>query len=91
MLLDAYDYKETAASKQLEDYAEHDSALRKVFSDIVTNYMEKTHPKLVSTAEDLKNGDKVKIILPSNNISKKYGINTTPRIVTIEGMKESED
>ncbi len=53
--------------------------------------MEKTHPKLVSTAEDLKNGDKVKIILPSNNISKKYGINTTPRIVTIEGMKESED
>lgn len=53
--------------------------------------MEKTHPKLVSTAEDLKNGDKVKIILPSNNISKKYGINTTPQIVTIERMKESED
>jgi hypothetical protein len=42
--------------------------------------------KIVPNNTYVKNGDKVKIILPGNSISKKYGIDTTPRVVKVTGL-----
>lgn len=83
---DMYLYKRTKESATLENYSKHDTKFKRILEDLSDNYFEKTRVKIVPNNTYVKNGDKVKIILPGNSISKKYGIDTTPRVVKVTGL-----
>ena len=86
---DIYLHKDTEQAREYERVMSKDKTVMQIFIDINDNYFENgKQVKIVPNNRNVKNGDKVTIILPQDkSMAQKYGWDLSSRTVKVQGLK----